>query len=256
MITHIGNINLKDVRAVNGLSLKVGYDFAKHDKPLGKPSKQRLGGQLEEWRLSFHLHFAFCDTQTLFEQLKAVCDKGEPQQLVFDYVKYAGWVTLDSIDVTYQNIADNGRPLIIKGNLTLTEYTGDTTTPPPAPAVREPSESLSNPVPIQSAVSDDVSELLPKRQPLQHLEDALIAQHKASRLLRNIDEIKAGDISLVSDSVKIINGYFASDDWTGEPVTPLPSYDHGNPELLANAMNKKQLFFAELARQAVTRGIQ
>lgn len=253
MITHLGDINLGDVRGAHGLSLRTGYDFAKHERPLNKATKQKLGARLDEWRLSFKLHHAFCDPQAVLDKILGACEKGEPMPLVFDYVDYKGWVTLDDVDVNYQEIAPNGKPLVITGSLSLSEFTGDTSTKPTAPAVREDNQSLSNPAPVQTATSTDVSELLPTRQPMQHLEDALIAQHRARSLMRTLKGISNGDFSSVNNATQIVNGYFASEDWAGDTVPPLPTIDSGNYNHVAQILDDRQSMMLELTRSAAVR---
>ncbi len=254
MITHLGGINLGSTRAVQGLSKRSGFNFAKHDKPLSKASKQRLGAKLDEWRLSFEFNHHFCEPQATLEMIEGVCRKGEPVQLVFEYLKYIGWVTLDDIDINYSHIAPNGMPLIIKGTITLTEYVGETTPKPPAPAIRDTSKRLDYPVPIQTATAPDVSVLLPneRKQPMQHLEEALIAQHRARRLLRNIDSLNDGDISALNDSINTINLYITSD-YAVANTNVLPMYDPTDSSELIMAMDEKTLFFAELTRATATR---
>lgn len=253
MITHLGDINLGDVRGAHGLSLRTGYDFAKHERPLNKATKQKLGARLDEWRLTFKLHHAFCDPQAVLDKILGACEKGEPMPLVFDYVDYKGWVTLDDVDVTYQEIAPNGKPLVITGSLSLSEFTGDTSTKPTAPAVREDNQSLSNPAPVQTATSTDVSELLPTRQPMQHLEDALIAQHRARSLLRTLKGAGSGDFSGINNATTIVNGYFASADWTGDHVPPLPTINSGNYNHVAQILDDRQSMMLELTRSAAVR---
>ena len=253
MITHLGDINLGEVRGAHGLSLKTGYDFAKHDRALNKATKQKLGARLDEWRLTFKLHHVFCDPQVVLDKILDACKKGEPMPLVFDYVDYKGWVTLDDVDVTYQEIAPNGKPLVITGSLSLSEFTGDTSTQPTAPAVREDNQSLSNPVPVQTAVTDDVTSLLPNRQPMQHLEDALIAQHRARSLMRTLKGVSGGDFSGVNNATAIVNGYFASADWSGDTVPPLPIVDSNNYGNLSQLLDSRQAVMLELTRKAATR---
>lgn len=253
MITHLGDINLGDVRGAHGLSLRTGYDFAKHERPLNKATKQKLGARLDEWRLSFKLHHAFCDPQAVLDKILGACEKGEPMPLVFDYVDYKGWVTLDDVDVNYQEIAPNGKPLVITGSLSLSEFTGDTSTKPTAPAVREDNQSLSNPAPVQTATSTDVSELLPTRQPMQHLEDALIAQHRARSLLRTLKGVGSGDFSNINNATQIVNDYFASADWTGDIVPPLPTIDSGNYNHVTQILDDRQPMMLELTRSAAVR---
>ena len=253
MITHLGDINLGEVRGAHGLSLRTGYDFAKHERPLNKSIKQKLGARLDEWRLTFKLHHAFCEPQVVLDKILDTCNQGEPKQLVFDYIDYKGWVTLDDVDVIYQEIAPNGKPLVITGSLSLSEFTGDTSTQPTAPAVREDNQSLSNPVPVQTAVTDDVTSLLPNRQPMQHLEDALIAQHRARSLMRTLKGVSGGDFSGVNNATAIVNGYFASADWSGDTVPPLPIVDSNNYGNLSQLLDSRQAVMLELTRKAATR---
>lgn len=257
MITHLSDINLGDVRAIQGATLKLGYDFATHERPLGKATKQRLGGTLDEWRLSFKLSHHFCEPQDILNKIKKLCASGEPAPLVFDYIDYQGWVTLDSVDVAYQDIAPNGKPLTITGSLTLTEFVGNTQPLPTAPAVREQGQSIVNPSPVQTAITDDVNTLLPHRQPMQHLQQALIAQHKVQRLVRDIKDIKDGDTealaSVINDAVNTVNDYFDSDDWSGPHVLTLPDFSVKNPKPLAQHLNATNPFFTKLARSTVTR---
>ena len=253
MITHLGNINLGEVRGAHGLSLRTGYDFAKHERPLNKATKQKLGARLDEWRLSFKLHHAFCDPQVVLDKILGACEKGEPMPLVFDYIDYKGWVTLDDVDVIYQEIAPNGKPLIITGSLSLSEFTGDTTSKPTAPAVRADDQSLSNPAPVQTAMTTDVTSLLPTRQPMQHLEDALIAQHRARALMRTLGGAANGDFSGVNNATTIVNGYFASEDWTGDTMPPLPTINSSNYNEVTRILDDRQQMMLELTRQAATR---
>lgn len=253
MITHLGDINLGDIKATHGLSLQTGYDFAKHERPLGKATKQRLGARLDEWRLNFKLHHYFCEPQAVLDSIQNACQKGQPMPLVFDYVDYKGWVTLDDIDVTYQDIAPNGKPLVIAGSISLSEFTGDTSPTPTAPAVRNDDQSLSNPAPVQTAMATDVASLLPQRQPMQHLEDALIAQHRARSLIRTLSGVSSGDFSGVNNAIAIVNGYFESADWQGASVPPLPVFDGSNYGNLSEVLNNRQTVMLELARNVATR---
>lgn len=253
MITHLGEINLGDARSIHGLTLRSGYDFAIHERPLNKATKQRLGAKLDEWRLSFKLHHMFCEPQVLLDLIQSACAKGEPMPLVFDYVDYKGWVTLDDVDVTYQEIAPNGKPLVITGSLSLSEFTGDTAVKPTAPAVRDTSQALSNPAPVQTAVTTDVASLLPVRQPMQHLEDALIAQHRARSVLRTLQGVSQGDFSQVNNATMIINAYFASSDWTGDTVPPLPTLDSNNINGLSQILDSRQAMMLELTLNAAIR---
>lgn len=236
MIVNIGEINLGQARATQGLSLRMGYDFASHDRPLGKPTRQRLGGKLDEWRLSFSLNHHFCDPATVLQKIQATVASGEPKQLVFDYFDYQGWVTLDDVDITFVEATDNGRPLIISGTLTLNEFTGDTTLKPKAPAMRDNTQSK----PVQTASTDDVQSLLPHRQPQQHLMEALIAQHKARAKIKSLDKAGHGDTNTINDNIKAVNDYFASQDWYGQPVPPLSTLSNNN----ANALIYEQIIIA------------
>lgn len=253
MITHLGDINLGEVRGAHGLSLRTGYDFAKHERPLNKATKQKLGARLDEWRLTFKLHHAFCDPQAVLDKIVDACHQGEPMPLVFDYVDYKGWVTLDDVDVTYQDIAPNGKPLVITGSLALSEFTGSITPVPTAPAVRDDSQPLSNPAPVQAATSEDISNLLPTRQPMQHLEDALIAQHRARALIRTIKNASNGDFSGINNAMYIVNGYFASTDWSGDSVPPLPTIDSTNADDLLQILDNRQMMMLQLTRNVATR---
>lgn len=252
MITHLGSLNIGKVRAVTSVSNKIGYDFAKHDKPLGKPSKQRLGEQLEEWRLGFNFNYYFCDPQTLLEEVKAICAKGEPIQLVFDYLKYQGWVTLDNVNVTYQEVAPNGKPTTITGTISLSEYVGDTTQNPEALAVRNTSDALTKPMPVQAA-SGKFGAILDGKQPLQQLSDALIAQHKARALLRNINHVADGDYSSINSAIRQVNGFFTSDGWQGNSVTDLPVCTQNNITQVIEAIDSRSALSAGLACSVATR---
>ncbi|MFB2538806.1 phage tail protein [Acinetobacter sp. c3-l95] len=252
MITNIGDIQLKDTRSLVGVSSKFSYNFAQHDKALGKPSRQRIGENLTEWRLQIKLHYQFCDPATVLERLQHVLNQGQAVPLVFDYLNYAGVVTLDDMDVVFVQTADNGRPLIIEANLTLTEFDGDSTIKPPAPAVRDPSQSK----PVQTAVTDDINSLLPSRQPLQDLEQALIQQHQAKALLRITKQTANGDFSQSNELIERFNQYMASNALSNNGYTmvdTLPLATAQNIDVLTLKMQTQQGLFAQLATAGATR---
>lgn len=137
MIANLGSVMLSTISAPSSLGLQIGFDYANHDKPLGKPSQQRLGGKLDVWRLQFSLHYQFCDPQQSLDELSELVRNGKPVPLVFEFVDYRGSVTVNDLDVTYTQTAINGKPLIIEGSLTLTEYAGEMTDEPVRPAVKQ-----------------------------------------------------------------------------------------------------------------------
>lgn len=252
MITNLGDIQLKQTRILQGVGAKFSQNFAQHDKALGKPSRQRIGANLSEWRLQLKLHYLFCDPATVLEQLQTVLNNGLPVALVFDYLKYEGYVTLDDIDVTFSQTADNGRPLIIDANITLTEFSGDPTIKPPAPAVRDPSQSK----PIQTAITDDVTTLLPSEQPLQQLERALIAQHRAKALLRTIKEVGHGDYNGLNMAISTTNQALHDIDeqqFLFALPTTLPAANSSNIDAVLGQMQSEQVLYATLARQGALR---
>ncbi len=252
MITNLGDIQLKDSRALHGVSAKFSQNFAGHDKALGKPSRQRIGANLNEWRLQIKLHHQFCDPAIELEKIQNVLNAGLPVALVFDYLKYEGYVTIDDIDITYTHTMDNGRPLVIDANITLTEFSGDPTIKPPAPAVRDPSQSK----PIQTAITNDVTTLLPSPQPLQYLEKALIAQHRAKALLRTIKEVGDGDWSGVNQAITVVNQ--CMNDVTEQQFltavpTTLPTVNSNNIDTVLEQMQSEQGLYATLAQQGALR---
>lgn len=252
MITNLGDIQLKQTRILQGVEAKFSQNFAQHDKALGKPSRQRIGTNLNEWRLQLKLHYLFCDPATVLDQLQTVLNAGLPVALVFDYLKYEGYVTLDDIDVTFSQTADNGRPLIIDANITLTEFSGDPSVKPPAPAVRDPSQSK----PIQTAITDDVTTLLPTEQPLQQLERALIAQHRARALLRTTKEVGHGDLAGVNQAIGTVNQTLADIDeqnFLQAIPTTLPTVNSVNIDMVLGQMQSQQGLYATLARQGALR---
>lgn len=206
MITNIGSIQIKDSKLLQVVNARFAYDFAKHDLAIGKPTKQRLGVTLSEWRLTVRLHYQFCDPATVLAQLQTVLNNGNPVPLVFDYLDYVGYVTLDDVDVTFVEVATSGRPLIIDGNLTLSEFSGDTTIRPKAPAVQDVKAVQQNP--IATAQTPDINTLLPTEQPLQSLERALIAQMRARVLVRQAVDVGNGDFDKINGLLQTANDLF------------------------------------------------
>lgn len=256
MITNLGNIQLTDSRLLQAVGAKFSHTFATHDKAMNKPSRQRLGANLAEWRLSIRLHYQFCDPASVFEKLQNVLNAGLPVALVFDYLDYVGYVTLDELDVSFSQVADNGRPLIIDGNITLTEFSGDPSIKPPAPAV----QNLSNlTTPISTAQTLDVSTLLPTATPLQNLEKSLIAQHRAKHLLRVGKDMLNGDFTGVNQAIAVANqaltDFDEADLWTAIPTT-LPSVHQGNAQAVLQQFDRQKVQSATLAKQATLRQLR
>lgn len=147
MIAHLGTVELRSINAATSLSLQVGFDYASHDKPLGKPTQQRLGGKLDTWRLSFSLRYQFCEPQESLDALKQMVEDGQPVPLVFNNSDYQGNVTVNDLDINYKDSAPDGTPLVIEGTLSLTEYVGAIDAPIKRPAVRKQAQ---NQTPIQA----------------------------------------------------------------------------------------------------------
>lgn len=160
MIAHLGSVALQTIKAATSLSLQVGFDYANHDKPLGKPSQQRLGGKLDTWRLQFSLHYQFCEPQESLDAIKVMVADGQPVPLIFNYIDYQGNVTVNDLDVTFYQTAINGKPLIIEGSLVLTEYVGEIDTPVKRPAVRKQNKQT----PIQATSGADKQQLVDNTQ--------------------------------------------------------------------------------------------
>lgn len=256
MITNIGSIQLTDSRLLQGVSTKFGYTYATHELAVGKPSRQSIGANLTEWRLAVRLHYQFCDPATVLAQLQTVLNNGKPVPLIFDYLDYVGYVTLDDVDVTFVEVATSGRPLIIDGNLTLSEFSGDTTIRPKAPAVQDVKAVQQNP--ITTAQTPDINVLLPTEQPLQSLERALIAQMRARALVRQVKEVGNGDFTKINDLTQTASLLF------GElkknaiistlPPTTIPAHQ-GNVGTVLDTLNGGKSVFATLAKQQILRKV-
>lgn len=149
MIAHLGTVELRSIYAVTSLSLQVGFDYASHDKPLGKPTQQRLGSKLDTWRLSFSLRYQFCTPDASLDKLRKMVEDGEPVPLVFNNSDYQGHVLVNDLDVNYKDSNPDGTPLVIEGTLSLTEYVGAIDAPIKRPAVRK----TQNQTPIQALLS-------------------------------------------------------------------------------------------------------
>lgn len=253
MITNIGDIQLTDSRLLQSVNARFAYDFAKHDLAIGKPTKQKLGATLTEWRLTVRLHYQFCDPGAVLAQLQIVLNDGNPVPLVFDYLDYVGYVTLDDVDVTFMEVATSGRPLIIDGNLTLSEFSGDTTIKPPAPAVQS---QITQNTPIATAQTPDINTLLPTEQPLQILERALIAQMRARALAKQAVDVGNGDFNKINDLTQTASLLF------GElkknaiistlPPTTIPVHQ-GNVGTVLDTLNGDKSVLATLAKQRILR---
>lgn len=255
MITNIGSIQIKDSKLLQGVNARFAYDFAKHDLAIGKPTKQRLGATLTEWRLTVRLHYQFCDPATVLAQLQTALNNGKPVPLVFDYLDYVGYVTLDDVDVTFIEVATSGRPLIIDGNLVLSEFSGNTTIKPTAPAVQ--SQTAQN-TPIATAQTPDINTLLPTEQPLQSLERALIAQMRARALVRQAVDVGNGDFTKINDltqTASLLFGEIKKNAIIGTlPPTTIPAHQ-GNVGTVLDTLNGGKSVLATLAKQRILRKV-
>lgn len=254
MITNIGSIQIKDSKLLQGVNARFAYDFAKHELAIGKPIKQRLGANLTEWRLTVRLHYQFCDPATILTQLQTVLNNGNPVPLVFDYLDYVGYVTLDDVDVTFVEVATSGRPLIIDGNLTLSEFSGDTTIKPKAPAVQDVKAVQQNP--IATAQTHNINTLLPTEQPLQSLERALIAQIRARALVRQAKEMSGSDFDKINGLLQTTSDLFSKLKKDNVISTLLPTVVNvqaGNMQAVLDNFNTHKTTLADLTKQRLLR---
>ncbi|MDO5650556.1 MAG: phage tail protein [Moraxella sp.] len=253
MITSIGDIQLTDSRLLQSVNARFGCTYATHELAVGKPIKQSIGATLTEWRLTVRLHYQFCDPATVLAQLQTILNNGKPVPLVFDYLDYVGYVTLDDVDVAFMEVATSGRPLIIDGNLTLSEFSGDTTIKPPAPAVQ--SQTAQN-TPIATAQTPDINTLLPTEQPLQSLERALIAQMQARALVRQVKEVGSGDFTKINDltqTASLLFGELKKSAIIGTLPPTTVAVNQGNVGAVLDTLNGGKSVLAELAKQRILR---
>lgn len=182
MITNLGDLKIETTRMLQGLSASYGASFVTHERVLKKPVRQHVGNKLDEYHLRFKLKHTFCDPQTELLRLKAMADKADAVPLIFGYFDYNGHVTIDDLQVNFVDTADNGRPLCISGTMKLVQVVDIPKPKPPKPAVREPNAAK----PVQTASVSNPTALIPVKQPLQHLADALQAEHRARALMRKV----------------------------------------------------------------------
>lgn len=121
MYLTLGNIVFEALPII-GLDERYGYDFAEHAVIEGKPLLQCIGDRLDETSLSIRFHFAFCDPDAAFDQLKAAADRHDALRFSSGDGRNYGMRVVTELAKTLVQTADNGRPMVIESQLTLKEW--------------------------------------------------------------------------------------------------------------------------------------
>ena len=106
------------------LSLDQGFQFVEQPRIAGKPSLQKVGGELKTLDFSLEWHEGWCNPQVELNKLLRLAGKQEAQALVIGDRSYGNWV-IERVSQTFARTDINGVLLQASADVTLKEWTGE-----------------------------------------------------------------------------------------------------------------------------------
>lgn len=148
MFALLGDIKLNMHTSPESLDGTFSTDFADLDRISGKPGLQHIGDALDEYNLSFGLHYHNCDPQAVWQQLEDARKSHKAQALVLGS-DYRGYFVITDSTCNIELADKDGKVQGLVVTLTLREFIGDPSDPlkpPSLPGVKGNESGISEKV--------------------------------------------------------------------------------------------------------------
>ena len=114
-------VSMETIRTWEACSRERTVQFAEHAVVDGKARLQWMGYALETGRLDVLLKHPWCDPYAEVQRFRGLQDAGAPHALILGG-EYWGRFVLESLSETRLRTDGQGRPLVVRVNLSLKEH--------------------------------------------------------------------------------------------------------------------------------------
>jgi phage protein U len=126
----LGDLTFELLRSPNSLQTGWDWNYVEHERILGKPLLQIVGGKLRTINLRFKFHHSFCNPQEELDKLLKMANKQEAVALVLGE-KMEGYWVIESIPLTVDRTDAQALLLSIEVDVNLKEWVDTVAKKPP-----------------------------------------------------------------------------------------------------------------------------
>lgn len=119
----LGDIEFQLLTLPSSLNLSADFNYVEHDKIMGKPTLQKVGGNLRTISLDFRFHVSWCDPEAEYQKLIEADKSEQPLPLVLGEEFLEEWVII-SLTKNYSKLQADASIWWIDVNVRLKEYVG------------------------------------------------------------------------------------------------------------------------------------
>jgi len=178
----LGEIEFEVIGSPGGAEQRFTATFAEHARIAGKPLVEAVGGELDEIAWTIVLHECLHDVEARLRALREATAAQQPLALVMGDGTYLGpWLIAEGA-LTTQKTTASGRVISAELQLTLREYTGEFTPPPPRPALANIEANPAANPPVQPGLMTRTEQALTAAQALAN------AARQAENIIRTVNQ--------------------------------------------------------------------
>ena len=119
----LGEIEFQLLTLPSTLNLSADFNYVEHEKIMGKPTLQKVGGNLRTISLDFRFHVSWCDPTEQYEKLLEAEKSEKPLPLVLGEDFLDEWVII-SLTKSYARLQPDASIWWIDVSVRLKEYVG------------------------------------------------------------------------------------------------------------------------------------
>ena len=119
----LGEIEFQLLTLPSSLNLSADFNYVEHDKIMGKPSLQKVGGNLRAISLDFRFHVSWCDPEEQYQKLLEAEKSNKPLPLVLGEEFLDEWVII-SLTKSIGKLLADASIWWIDASVRLKEYAG------------------------------------------------------------------------------------------------------------------------------------
>lgn len=119
----LGEIEFQLLTLPSSYSLGADFNYVEHDKIMGKPTLQKVGGNLRTISLDFRFHVSWCNPKEQYDKLKEAEATDKPLPLVIGEDFLDEWVII-SLNKTVEQFLPDMSYHWIEVQVRLKEFVG------------------------------------------------------------------------------------------------------------------------------------
>lgn len=124
MFAILGPISFRLITYFEGVTNKLGYDYAEHAVIEGKPRLQWIGDDLQEVDIDLLFHVSYCNPEAELAKLRIAGSMHTALPFVYGSGHYVGMFVVKAIRSTARQTNSRGALVAVTARVTLLEYAG------------------------------------------------------------------------------------------------------------------------------------